>query len=219
MRTFSVIGLGTFGLALARELARLGAQVTAVDNERGHVERVKDEVHTAVRMDARDREALEEQRIHAVDCAVVCMGEDFEASEVCAVHLLDLGCPRVLVRGTSRERVEILEALGPEVITPGLRSAGQWAARLMGSAMVDYASLVGGHDVALARVPEGVAGTLGDLKIARKTVRVLALRRGDEVHVGPGEEQDLVAGDELFLLGSEADLIHAVRGFREPTRD
>ena len=199
MTSFSVIGLGTFGHALARALARLGAQVTAVDNLLSHVESVKDEVHSALVMDARDRTALAEKRIHDVDCAVVCMGEDFEATEICAVHLIDLGCPRVLVRGTSRERVEILEALGPQVITPGLRSAGQWAVRLVAPGLVDYATLAGDQDVALVRVPESTSG--------------------GEVFVGPGDDQGLHVGDELILLGGEADLVKVARGFCEPTCD
>jgi len=217
VRSFSVVGLGTFGLGLARALARLGAKVMAVDSQLSHVERVKDEVHTAVRMDARDRAALEEQRVHAVDCAVVCMAEDFEASEICAVHLLELGCPRVIVRGTSRERVEILEALGPEVITPGLRSAGQWAVRLAAPAFADYATLAGGHDVALARIPAALAGCpLGSLGL---WVAVATLRRDGELRVVPVAEEVLREGDELFLLGSEGDLVVAGRAITEPTFD
>jgi trk system potassium uptake protein TrkA len=213
---FAIIGLGTFGMALARALARRGAQVTAVDNETGHIDAVKDEVHTAIRMDSRDRDALTEQGIHDVDCAVVCMGEDFEAAEICAVHLTDLGCRRVLVRGTTRERAEILSALGPEVITPGIRSADHWAVRLLAPPIVDYAELAGDHDVALFRVPERAGGTtLGEMGLDSEAIRVLALRRGKEVFVGPGATQDVRAGDDLFLMGEPTDLIRVAEEFRD----
>lgn len=218
MSRFAIVGLGNFGLELARSLARLGAQVTAIDNDPAHLEKVKDEVHTAIRMDARDRETLEDQGIHEVDCAVVCMGEDFEAAELCAVHLTELGCPRVLVRGTTRERVEILDALGPKVITPGLGEARELAVRLVSPGLREYSSFVGGHQVAEVVVPEVMEGrTLGDLKFLEKgKVHVVALRRGlttEELIVGPGSQQVLRAGDNLLLLGAEPDLIRAGREF------
>jgi len=215
VKRIAVIGLGTFGMGLARALARFGAQVIAVDDDMAHVRRIKEEAHAALRMDARDRDSLEAQGIHEVDVAVVCMGEDFEAAEICAVHLFDLGCPRVLVRGTSKERVEILQALGPEVITPGLHRARELAVSLVAPGLLDYADLLGEEDVALARLSDKANDlSLGDLKLEEKTkARVLALRRGEgrgaEIFVGPGPSHALREGDFLFLLGTEAELVKA----------
>jgi trk system potassium uptake protein TrkA len=172
-----------------------------------------------VRMDARDRETLKAQGIHEVDAAVVCMGEDFEAAEVAAVHLTDLGCPHVIVRGTTRERVEILDALGPKVINPGMAGARQLAVRLVSPGLREYASFVGGHQVAEVVVPASLDGhTLGDLRLAKTArVHVLALRRGltadTELVVGPGDGHPLRTGDNLLLLGAEADLIRAGERF------
>ncbi len=211
MKRAAVIGLGSFGLGLARILTRLGARVTAVDRELRLVEMVKDEVHTAIRMDATDRDALAERGIHEVDCAVVTMGEKFEAAEICAFHLEELGCPRVLVRGTTRERVEILRALGPEVLTPGIDAARRLAVVLMSGGLTDFVPLPGEHDLALARVSSSRAGkTLADLGLDRQRVHVLAIRRGAaEIFAGPGPNQLLEEGEDLFLLGAERDLIRA----------
>ncbi len=81
MKRIAVIGLGSFGSSLALALARLGAEVTAIDNDLAHVDGMKDVVHTAIRMDARDRETLAAQAVHENDAAVICMGEDFVAAE------------------------------------------------------------------------------------------------------------------------------------------
>jgi len=212
MTRVAVIGLGSFGMALARALARLGAQVTAVDNSIAHIEAVKDDTHAAIRMDGRDRAALEEQGIHRVDIAVVCMGEDFEAAEISAVHLRELGCRRVVVRGTSSERVEILEALGPEVITPGIDAARSLAHRLLGPGLADYESFPGEHDVAMVTVPESGEGLPLD-EFFGKThgCHTLALRRGDradsEVIKCPGDTATLRTGDHVFFLGTEKQLM------------
>lgn len=219
MSRFAVIGLGSFGMGLAHALVRLGAQVTAIDNERAHVEDIKDYAHTAIRMDARDRIALEEQGIHEVDCAIVCMGEDFEASELCAVHLLDLGCPRVIVRGTSRERVEILRALGPEVIQSAMDSARELAVLILSPGLKSFASFFGAHDLALVEVPDSLEGAmLGSLALEEKhKVKALAARHGVAadcpILTGLGQSHVLRAGDHLVLMGMEMDLIRAGRMF------
>lgn len=221
MNRFAVIGLGAFGMGLAHSLARLGAHVTAIDNERVHVQAIMDYAHTAIRMDARDRGALEEQGIHEVDCAIICMGEDFEASELCAVHLIELGCPRVLVRGTSSERVEILEALGPRVIQPGLDAARELAVEILSPGLKSFASVFGAHDLALVEVPASLQGeTLGSLALEEKhKVKALAARHGVDaactILTGLGSTHILRAGDHLVLMGMEMDLIRAGRLFSE----
>jgi trk system potassium uptake protein TrkA len=212
LKRFAVVGLGSFGLALARSLARLGVEVTAVDVDLANVDLVKDEVHAAIRIDGRDRESLEAQGVHDVDCAIVCMGEDFEAAELAAVHLNDLGCPRVLVRGTTRERGEILQALGPEVIAPGAQAASALALTLVATGIKVYAPFPGDHGVATIEVPESGEGhTLAEFLPDRHGAHVLAVRRGTganaEVFVGPSESQPLRVKDTIYLLGTEKQLL------------
>jgi trk system potassium uptake protein TrkA len=210
MRRFSVVGLGSFGMALARELARLGVQVTAVDNDLGHVEAVKDDVHAAICMDGRDRSALSEQGIHRADVAVVCMGEDFEAAEITAVHLQELGCPKVVVRGTSEERVEILQTLVPNVITPGIDAARTLALRLLAGDLDWYESFPGEHDIAMTIVPESGEGrTLAEVYGTASGAHPMMLRRGTgakcQLMTTP-VGTTLRAGDHIFWFGTETQL-------------
>lgn len=217
MSRYAVIGLGSFGASLARSLGRLGAEVVAVDNEMSHVDGIKDDVHTAICLDARVRDVLEERRIHQVDVAVVCMGEDFEAAEICAVHLTQLGCPRVMVRATSFERAEILRALVPEVIQPSVDAARELALRILAPGAEAYADIGGRSDIAIVRISAETAGVaLQDLGLDdRPEVHVLALRRTrsgeEELFACPGGRQALEERDELFLLGPERDLVRAAR--------
>ncbi|GIX47341.1 MAG: hypothetical protein KatS3mg131_1552 [Candidatus Tectimicrobiota bacterium] len=66
-RQFAVIGLGAFGTAIARELARHGGEVIAIDKELEPVERIKDEVAYAIRLDATDPKVLEAHDVHKVE--------------------------------------------------------------------------------------------------------------------------------------------------------
>ncbi len=45
---FVVLGLGSFGMSLARELAELGCEVVAVDQDKDKVREIADEVSYAM---------------------------------------------------------------------------------------------------------------------------------------------------------------------------
>ena len=71
MDKYAVIGLGRFGSGLARALAGAGAEVIAIDRQSKPVDRVRDEVTLAVRLDSTDEEALRSQGVGDVDAAIV----------------------------------------------------------------------------------------------------------------------------------------------------
>jgi hypothetical protein len=52
METFAVIGLGRFGMTLARAIAKAGKEVIAIDSERAQVEEAQNDVAVVVRLDA-----------------------------------------------------------------------------------------------------------------------------------------------------------------------
>ena len=70
----AVIGLGRFGMALARRLAAHGAEVIAIDRSRHLVDEIRDDVDMAVRLDSTEESALRSQEIDRVDCVVVSIG-------------------------------------------------------------------------------------------------------------------------------------------------
>jgi Trk K+ transport system NAD-binding subunit len=74
MPRIAVIGLGRFGMSLARSLSRAGAEVLAIDRNGTLVSEISDDVAVAVRLDSTDDVALREQGVHKVDAAVVGIG-------------------------------------------------------------------------------------------------------------------------------------------------
>ncbi len=57
-RIFAVIGLGTFGSAVALELARRGYEVFACDRDPDKIEELGSELANAVELDATDEKSL-----------------------------------------------------------------------------------------------------------------------------------------------------------------
>ena len=94
---FAVIGVGRFGSAIARTLAKRGAEVIAIDSTLEKIENIQDDVAYAVSLDATDKKALMSQNIQEVDAVVVSIGEDFEAMILCCVMLMELKVKRIRV--------------------------------------------------------------------------------------------------------------------------
>src|SRR5688572_12737272 len=109
MHRAAVIGLGRFGMTLARELSSYGAEVIALDTDEAHVAEIRDVVSVAVVADGSDEKTLADLGLASVDVAVVSMGDNFEGMQLAIVTLKrKLGVRRVVGKATSPLREEIL---------------------------------------------------------------------------------------------------------------
>lgn len=116
---FIVIGLGRFGSALARRLAGHGHRVTGIDISEEAVQRVEDQLTEALVADGADEEVLKAGNLG--DCAAVfiSMGEHANRSVVATMYALEMGAPRIIVKGIDALHAKILHKLGKvEVIFP-----------------------------------------------------------------------------------------------------
>ena len=148
MDKYAVIGLGRFGAGLARALAVAGAEVIAIDRQSKPVDRVRDEVTLAVRLDSTDEEALRSQGVGDVDAAIVGIGDDFESSALTVAVLKDLGVPYIVARAENEIQERILRSVGAhEVSSPEHESALRWAHRLQLPVLGQYIELGEAHSV------------------------------------------------------------------------
>src|ERR687893_796242 len=88
-----VIGLGRFGVSLARTLAEIGYEVTAIDCEGGPVAEIADHVTLAVQGDGTDEELLRSLAVDKCRYGVVTPGENLETSVMGTFVLKRLGIP------------------------------------------------------------------------------------------------------------------------------
>ncbi len=233
MQKFAVIGLGRFGQSLARALTSAGAEVIAIDRDAGLVERIRDEVTLAVRLDSTDEEALKTQGVHEVDAAIVGIGADFESAALTVAILKSLGVGHLIARAESEVRAKILTRVGAdEVAAPERESAMRWAHRLMLPKLEKYIELGEGHSVIYTGPPRRFQHkTLKELDLRNKYgVNLIAIERRVSVQTGPGSPTDtepravatpiisvpsaettVLPGDVLILVGSNESLSHLPR--------
>ncbi len=222
MPRFAVIGLGRFGRKLAQLLTRAGAEVIAIDNDSEIVQRARDDVTLAVRLDSTDEQALRAQGVDKVDCAVVGIGVGFEANVLTVSTLKKIGVPWVIGRAGSGVRGEILERVGADdVVFPEDESAARWANRLMMPQFKDLFELDESHGLVQVPPPPSFIGkTLRELDLrAKYKLNLVAIRRPVEEKNASGRgarrwrliavvdpEEVIGQGDILVLIGSNESL-------------
>ncbi|HDP81246.1 MAG TPA: TrkA family potassium uptake protein, partial [Spirochaetes bacterium] len=81
MRSYSVIGLGDFGLSVARMLTDVQRDgVSAYDSDPVRVDLIKEFVAVAAVLDATDKAALVAQGVDRDDVVIIAIGSDFESN-------------------------------------------------------------------------------------------------------------------------------------------
>ena len=216
---YAVIGLGAFGAAIARQLAGHGGDVIAVDKELEPVERVKDDVHYAVRLDATDPKVLEAHELHRADVAIVAIGSDFEAVVLISVELKQLGAKHIMARADTETQKKILCALGiTDLISPEEEVARNVAQRLINPEIIDLFRLSDDYSIVEVSAPEGFWGqSLLALRVReRHQCNVIAIKRPQGEEEGgealpeqlliPLPDTELAEGDTLIVLGLAKDI-------------
>jgi trk system potassium uptake protein TrkA len=165
----TVIGLGTFGAALASRLCKNGCRVTGVDSDKERVEGLKSDLYEAVIGDATERETLQHLTLSDADTVFISMGEDITRSLLATLHAKELGAKRIIVKGVTTEHGKILKSLGVErVVFPEVEIAESLADRITWPNIVDFVPIDPEYSFFEIAVPDSFAG---------KTIQQLDLRR------------------------------------------
>jgi trk system potassium uptake protein TrkA len=208
-RTFAVIGLGTFGSTVAKELARFGDYVIGIDISERAVAAVADDISYAVIADARDEAALRETGLGDCDVALIAIGEDLESNVLATINARMVGVKTVWAKAINRTHHRILSKLGAErVILPEEEVGLSIAQVLHNPRMRNFLSMGNGFHVVNFIIPEKLEGkTLADLELMDQfKLRSLGVMRGTDFLGGDAENPALKAEDKLILLGRRSDL-------------
>jgi len=213
MARFAIIGLGRFGMKLARSLTAAGAEVIAIDANRDLIEQIRDEVPLAIRLDSTDAQALLAQGIDKVDAAVVGIGQDFESAALTTATLKSIGVRKVIARAGSEVRGKILKSIGAdEIVFPEAESATRWANRLTLPELHEYLELGPGYSLIQIKAPKAFCNkTLGQIHLRRRYhVNLVAIRRktdtAPQIISVPHADTTILPDDILVLVGSDENL-------------
>ena len=208
-KSFAVIGLGQFGMTLARELANADYDVLAIDDKDENIQEIAETVTYAVRADVREPDILKSLGVQNVDVAIVAVAENMEASITATMQAKDLGVPCVVSKAMNTLHGRILEKIGADLVIYPERSMGLRVARnLTSNGFEDIFELSSEFSMAEFRIPADWAGkSLAELKIREKyKINVVAVKLGDEVNVNIDPAEKLKEGCIVVAAGKNQDL-------------
>lgn len=208
-RQFAVIGLGRFGISVAKTLYSLENDVLAIDVNEDMVQEISDSVTHAVQMDATDEGALKTLGLRNFDVAVVTIGSNIQDSILVTLLLKELGVKYIIAKANSELHAKVLKKIGADrVILPEKDMGIRVAHNLVSSSILDYIELSPDYSIMEIEAPEEwTNSSLKELNLrSRYGINVMAIKREDEVNISPSALDTIEVGDIVVAIGSADEL-------------
>ncbi|GAB1367137.1 MAG TPA: TrkA family potassium uptake protein [Candidatus Cloacimonas sp.] len=222
MARYAVIGLGRFGMTVARILAENGMEVIAIDKKQELVNEISSLVTTAYCMDATDEYALRQKSLNETDAVIIGIGSNIEECILTAAILKKIGVGIIYAKVESQLHGRILELIGVQhTLLPEEMVGNQLARTLISRNVLDYVNLSSGHIVVELIAPKDFVGKpLQELALPTKRgVNVVAIKYSylavtddgrnvieKRLNDMPGANDIVNEGDVLILLGPKGNI-------------
>ena len=201
-----IIGLGQFGMSLARTLSEKGFQVVAVDIDQKLVNEAANFATDAICLNAIDEVSLSKLSPKDRDLIICSIGAK-EPSILTVALLKQMGCDNIIARASETIHARILKAIGAkQVINPEQEYGKKFANKILfKSVFLDNTS----EELELLEIPVQqfmVDKTLKELQLPDKFKIVIAgIIRGNKLTI-PLPQKKLQAGDRLLVTGNSEDI-------------
>ena len=214
MKTFLIVGMGTFGHHLCRCLSQYKCEIMIVDAEAARVEDMLPYVASAKIGDCTNPAVLQSFDIPNFDACFVCIGQNFQNSLEVTSLLKESGAKKVFSKAEEDIQAKFLLRCGAdEVIYPEQDIARRVAARESSDSIFDCIELSGDCSIYEIEVnPKWVGKTIGQLDFRRKfNLSILALKTGAAVRPVTSPDHVFTADEHLLVLGYSEDIKRVVR--------
>lgn len=209
-KEYVVIGMGEFGTSVARTLANSGVAVIAIDREEKNLEGVIDVVTHTICADVTNPEAMKQVGISDCDVAIVAIGNDLESNMLITIQLKEMGIPYIMAKASSDLEGRLLKKIGADkIVFPDKHMGTRVATEFLNSNYYEAIELSESYSMINADVPEEWIGkSLVELNVrARYGINIVGIKNGEEININPRPDVRLRVGDEMIVLGHNADLM------------
>jgi len=222
MKKFVTIGLGNFGLNLAKSLVDNGCEVLGIDTSSETVHTAKDMISHAIIADATNKEVLSSLSLSDFDGAIVSIGQDMAPSILIALYLKEIGMEKIIVRAISEDHGKILEKIGvSEIIFPERDMAVRLADRLSLKNALDYLPISEDYGIVEVNPPVSfLEKTLAELQIPNRfdcqVVGIKDYPNGQKtsglrepemtVKIAPSASQKITKKSIMIIIGKYSDI-------------
>lgn len=208
-QSYAIFGLGRYGIAVAKELVKNGAEVLAVDINEDIVNSVASEIPYCKCADVTDEEVIRQLGIANVDVVIIAMATNLEASVMATVLCKEIGVKTIIVKCVSEINCKILSKVGADkVVFPENESGIRLAKNLLSSGFIDIVEL--SKDVSMVELdvkPEWEGKSLLDLNLRKKySINVVAIVEDKNVCVNIDPEKNLKKTMKLIVIANTTKL-------------
>lgn len=209
MKSILVIGIGRFGLHIAKKFTELGNEVLAVDVSEEQVHDILPFVTNAQIGDCTKEDVLETLGVRNFDICVVSLSDLGDSLEMTYL-LKEMGAPFVLARASHEMHAKLLLRSGAdEIVYPEKQMAERIAVKHTANKLFDYIEITSQFSVSEISVPRGwVNKKLEDVPVRFKyNINILAYKKNNTM-MGVMDPSHVFSDDEhLIVFGTKEDLI------------
>ena len=209
MKSFLIIGMGSFGHHLCRSLSKLKCEIMVVDREESAVEDVLPLVVSAKIGDCTNEEVLKSLGVRNFDLCVVSIGNNFQSSLEITSLLKEMGAKRVISKANRDIHAKFLLRNGAdEVIYPDRDIAEKLAVKVSANHVFDYIELTEEFSIyEIPPLPEWVGKSIIELSIRNKyRISILATKEGERAKLMPTADYVIRADEHLMVIGKNEDV-------------
>lgn len=185
-KSYAVFGLGRYGIAVARELIKSGADVLAVDINEENVNDAIVEIPLCKCADVTDANVIDKLGIANFDVVIIAMASNLEASVMATTLCKEVGVKRVIVKCANEMHQKILNRIGAdEVVFPENESGTRLAKNLLSGGFVDMVELSDEIAVLNIDVTDDWCGkTLSELNLRKKYgINIIAINHNGNISI------------------------------------
>ena len=209
MKQILIIGLGRFGLHIAKKLQEVHIQVLGVDSNEERVKVALPYVTNAEIGDATNQKFLGSLGVANFDVCIVAIGNDFLASLETTSYLKELGAKKVVARAARDLEENFLLRNGADAVVYPEKSMGNLTAIQWSSENVlDYIQVSKDFAVFEIEMPKDWAGkSIGEIDVRKNfKVNIIAVKSKDAVNVSLDSDYRFSEGESLYIIGKDKDI-------------
>ena len=214
MKTFLIIGMGSFGHHLCRALAEQKCEVMIVDRVSEHLEDMLPYVASARVGDCTNPDVLRSFSVESFDACFVCLGEDVLGSLQVTSLLKELGAKKVFSKAEDDIQAKFLLRNGAdEVIFPEQEVAVSLAVSESSDSIFDCIHLTADYSIyELEPLERWLGKSLRELNFrAKYDLTVIAAVKGETIRPNLGPNYVFRAEEHLLVLGRIEDIRKVIR--------
>lgn len=214
MKSFLIIGMGSFGHHLCRALAQQRCEVMIVDRASEALEDMLPHVVSAKVGDCTNEEVLRSFSVESFDACFVCLGSNVLSSLQITSLLKELGAKKVFSKADDDMQAKFLLRNGAdEIIYPELEVATSLAVSESSDSIFDCIRLTADYSIyELQPLKRWLGKSLKELNFRVKyNLTVIAVKKGGVIR--PNLHPDYVFKEEehLLVLGRSEDIQKIIR--------